>query len=322
MTVKAERLLDRPIIHHGMDESLGDNINGPSLIRAPSWAPHPLGRYYLYFAHHEGRSIRLAYADDLRGPWSIHRPGALSIENSMFPSDPSQITPGGRTDDDVADMGIIDYIPHIASPDVLVNEDNRHVILYFHGMVEDGNQKTRLAVSGDGINFDSQPALFDHFYFRAFFYADKVWVISWGGYLYRADTIRGPFERGPSILETAPVCLPSRILRHLALTRDGDRLHLFFSRIGDEPEVILHCEIALSPDWNQWSVGKPREILRPRAPWEGADLPILPSRAGAAHAPEHALRDPCVFHDTDGRTYLLYSGAGEQAIGLAELIGI
>ena len=71
------RLKTNPIIHHQMDDSLMTeaglfgyvNINGPSLIRVPSWVEHPLGKYYLYFAHHKGGSIRLAYADDPSGPW-------------------------------------------------------------------------------------------------------------------------------------------------------------------------------------------------------------------------------------------------------------
>ena len=41
----------------------GGNITGPTLIRAPSWVAKPLGKYYLYFAHHSGKYIRLAYAD-------------------------------------------------------------------------------------------------------------------------------------------------------------------------------------------------------------------------------------------------------------------
>ena len=40
---------------------------------------------------------------------------------------------------------------------------------------------------------------------------------------------------------------------------------------------------------------------------------------GCKHHPVHQLRDPFVYED-DGRVYLFYSVAGEQGIGLAEII--
>ena len=72
MTITATRIMEEPIIHPGMDARIGTNINGPSVIRVPDWLAKPLGRYYLYFAHHKGTFIRLAYADNLKGPWQIH----------------------------------------------------------------------------------------------------------------------------------------------------------------------------------------------------------------------------------------------------------
>ena len=73
--MKIHRLPTDPIITPALHDSLGGNINGPSLIRTPAWLPNALGRYYLYFAHHQGEFIRLAYADDLAGPWQVHAPG-------------------------------------------------------------------------------------------------------------------------------------------------------------------------------------------------------------------------------------------------------
>ena len=63
------RFETNPIIRPGMpglEGADGANINGPSLIRVPAWADKPLGKYYLYFAHHGGKYIRLAYATALR----------------------------------------------------------------------------------------------------------------------------------------------------------------------------------------------------------------------------------------------------------------
>ena len=67
MDFRIERL-SGPIIVPNMDARMGTNINGPSLIRAPDWLPTPPGRYLLYFAHHNGTYIRLAFADAIEGP--------------------------------------------------------------------------------------------------------------------------------------------------------------------------------------------------------------------------------------------------------------
>ena len=80
--MKVKRFDSNPIIHLSMSPSLGGNVNGPSLIRAPSWLSDPLGKYYLYFAHHAGSFIRLAYSDYLEGPWSIYEPGTLHLSSS------------------------------------------------------------------------------------------------------------------------------------------------------------------------------------------------------------------------------------------------
>ena len=77
---------------------MGSNINGPSLIKVPEWVKNPLGKYYLYFADHKGKYIRLAYSDKLEGVWKIYTPGALKLEETYFDE-------------------------HIASPDVHVKHD-------------------------------------------------------------------------------------------------------------------------------------------------------------------------------------------------------
>jgi hypothetical protein len=90
-----ERVLDGPILHVGMSERLTRladeeghaNINGPSLIRVPEWIEDPLGTYYLNFAHHKGDHIRLAYADRVEAPWTIHEPGSLALVDSLFPTE-------------------------------------------------------------------------------------------------------------------------------------------------------------------------------------------------------------------------------------------
>jgi hypothetical protein len=52
--------------------------------------------------------------------------------------------------------------------------------------------------------------------------------------------------------------------------------------------------------------------------WEGAALPAKPSIRGIAPGAVRELRDPAIFVEA-GRTYLLYSVAGESGIAIAEL---
>ena len=80
--MRIARLPGNPIIRPHMDARMGTNINGPSLIRVPHWLKDPLGTYYLYFADHKGHYIRLAYADQLEGPWRMYEPGTLQLEQS------------------------------------------------------------------------------------------------------------------------------------------------------------------------------------------------------------------------------------------------
>ncbi len=75
-----------PIIHQAMHPSLGDNINGPSLIRVPDGIKGALGQYYLYFSHHKGQHIRLAYAEHVEGPWRIHPCGVMPLSTSPVPA--------------------------------------------------------------------------------------------------------------------------------------------------------------------------------------------------------------------------------------------
>jgi hypothetical protein len=94
--IEVKRLQDNPIIHHTMDASLLEevgkygyvNINGLSMIKVPPWVKEPLGKFYLYFAHHKGDYIKLAYADKPEGPWRIYSPGALHVEDSLFARTP------------------------------------------------------------------------------------------------------------------------------------------------------------------------------------------------------------------------------------------
>lgn len=295
-----QRLCNGPIIVPDMDGRMGDNINGPSLVRAPSWLDQPLGRYYLYFADHKGTYIRLAAADELCGPWRMHEPGSLDLAQSHFPTTFAEV-PGHR-------------YPHVASPDVHVDEAAREVRMYYHGQMPDVPQVTRVAVSSDGLHFKAREEILANPYLRMLPPAatglDAWYGMAMPGVLYRSDDGLGGFERGPQLFGDDT--------RHCALlVRDGT-LWVVWTRVGDAPERLLLTPIPMEGDWRGWEAGEERELLRPEEPWEGAGLPLEPSIRGFIPVPVNQLRDPGVFEE-DGRTYLIYSVEGERGLGLAQL---
>ena len=281
-----ERFTTNPIITPNMDARMGDNINGPSLIRVPDWLRDPLGRYYLYFAHHHGSYIRLAYADDLAGPWQTHEPGVLDLADSHFQR-------------------------HIASPDVHVDDEQRRIRMYYHG-VTDAGQKSRLAISPDGLRFTARPEILGTSYFRVFEWRNRHFALAMPGQLYRSEDGLGRFEPGPTLF--------TENMRHSALRLAGDTLSVFYSNAFDCPESILVSNVELNEDWESWQESRLEMVLGPEHEYEGADLELAPSKRGAAKTRARQLRDPCIFEE-DGQTYLFYSVAGEHGIAGAAAVG-
>lgn len=302
MPVKVRRFPGNPIITSELflDKKDGHNINGPTLIRVPSWVDKPLGKYYLYFGHHSGRYIRLAYADDLAGPWKLHEGGVLPLDQLPVKMD------------------------HISSPEIMVDEQAGRIILYYHGTVRENpppanpgkwsGQLTFAATSRDGITFQPGSEVVSSFYLRVFRYQDRIYGLckdgNVGGQLCRGKDPLAGFEKGVSILPNS---------RHFALLPRGDTLWVFFSRAGDCPEQILLTRFNLKEDWSKWaeSAPPPVAVLKPEEIWEGINYESKPSKWGSS-VEVRELRDPYVFEDS-GKLYLLYSVAGEMGIAIAEL---
>jgi len=299
--LRISRLPQNPIITPSHDPRIGENLNGPSLIRVPEWLPKRLGNYYLYFAHHQGQYIRLAYAERLQGPWTVYAPGALPLDGTPC-------------------------FGHIASPDVHVDEAKRRLVLYYHGpalrreqLAGDpltarypflGGQRSFVAFSQDGIHFASQREVLGPSYFRVFRHGGWVYALGMPGIFLRSRDGITNFESGPVLF--------SRDQRHTAVLVAGDTLYVFYSQAGDCPEHILCATIDLSVDWLAWQASEPVSVLLPETEYEGVDLPLEPSRRGAIHARARQLRDPAIFQE-DGRIHLLYSVAGESGIAIGEL---
>ena len=277
-----------PIIRPNMDDRMENNINGPSVIRVPEWVANPLGKYYLYFAHHQGTYIRMAYADRLEGPWHMHRPGVLNLSDSFFGS-------------------------HIASPDVHVLDETQEIRMYYHGccLPEPPHQFTRVATSQDGLNFTAHPAILGTSYWRVFKWEKYWYTLEMPGRFRRSLTGISDFEEGPFLFTPE--------MRHSAVQLKGEILTVFYSNAGDCPEQILQATINLELDWSQWQVSKPGMLLTADTEYEGVDCKIEPSKRGSVHHRAHQLRDPCIFED-EGKTYIFYSVAGENGIAIGELI--
>jgi hypothetical protein len=288
--IRARRLENNPLITFKSSKTLKGNINGPSVIKVPSWVPKPLGKYYMYFGHHSGKHIRLAYAEHLKGPWKVHEPGTLKLSQAKA------------------------FRGHIASPDVHVDTARRKIIMYFHGPAKGRRgQWTGVASSGDGLNFEASDEILGKFYFRvwrrgkAWYALAKNWNSGWGE-LYRSSDGMTKFESRGNFLQR---------VRHSAVLVRGDRLVIFYSRKGDAPERIVAATVDMRPDWRKWQPSEVMEVLRPKADYEGVKYPVKPSKYGSATR-VNQLRDPCVYEE-EGKLYLFYTIAGEMGIAMAEL---
>ena len=231
-------LTDGTLIDVDNSPQLGNNINGPSLIKVPDWIANPLGQYYLYFAHHEGRYIRLAYADELTGPWKIHSPGTLQLSQSLF----CQSAP--KEEDMLPEVlsmiaeGIDGDYPHIASPDVHVEEQTQRIKMYFHGRLDNGTQKTRVAYSTNGLDFKVEPELLGDSYFRVFGLEGNYYAIALGSTLYRSADGVTDFVSGPRLTD--------QNYRHGAIFQSKNEVFVIWSRAGDRPECLLLSKIPIN----------------------------------------------------------------------------
>lgn len=323
----------------------GENINGPSLIRIPDWIPaseraHPSAVYYLYFAHHAGDYIRMAWATDVEGPWTLYQTGV------QVPLGDRGVLDNGGTVLDFG-MGIEIEENHLASPDVHIDDENQQIIMYFHtgsSTFFNGNeinsQNTWVSTSDFGLEFLAgvRPVRLGPSYFRVFSHGGELYSVDNSGWPRRAldpnnpwqptsdyyddDTIPTLWDRHPDRVLQDPIPVPRADLRvrHSAVRVVGDELQLFYTQRGDSPERVLLSTIDLSVPFEDWTMSYPgEEILQAEPGWEGGQFPAEPSETASAPEDVNQLRDPGIFEDSDGSVYLIYTGRGEDALGLVLL---
>lgn len=352
-----EPLIDaRSFIEAGLSAKEGRNINGPSVIRIPDWmAPadraHPDAKFYMYFGHHGGSYIRLAWASELTGPWKFARMDPTTPEGDRgvlgFEDTANRITRLGPGEH-------LHIYNHMASPRVFVDHANQRFALFFHapsginrrdGTIDRIQQRTLVALSHDGLDFRGgiQPVFIGTGYLDPFVFQGRTYGFSNEGYLHRApagttlendgwwqptenhdfgdflwERIDSPIRRNH---ENAPGQRAGNP-RHFSHRIAGQALHLFFHRRGDMPESILLTRMDLSVgDASEWNCTYPPElVLSPETDWEGIGYPLGPSTSGSATGVRE-LRDPYILEE-DGGIFLFYCGAGEEAIGLAEIFPV
>jgi hypothetical protein len=313
MPIQVVRSKNNPIITPESDERIGGNINGPSLIRVPDWVQNPLGQYYLYFAHHQGKFIRMAYADQVTGPYTVYTPGVLAIEDTPI-------------------------LRHVASPDVHIDHDNQKIYMIYHGSGFEGEkpdyigQLSLYADSNDGLSFTSEETCLGPSYMRIFSWEGYTYGFGAGGgrNMWRTKNIHELFEKGPQLpidgedftdLSDTSENIDKNVYRtrHPGLHVRGHELDIYYSNVGDHPERIKRTTVDLRPDWTEWKGSAPVEILHTGTDYEGLHLPNGPSSGGASHEPVHQVRDPYIFIEGKHK-YLVYSVAGEKGLGVAEII--
>jgi len=279
--MKVPRFDENPVIRPQVDDRTGDNVNGPSLIRAPDCVTAPLGRYYLCFGNHQGNYIRLAFAGRLEGPWRIHGPGVLDLSDSFLDA-------------------------HIASPVVHVIDEAREIRMYHHGAqrADPPRRTIRLAISHDATNFTARLEILGSSCWRAFRFRGYWCTLEMPGTFRRSVTGVSDFEGGPRLFTPD--------MRHSAVRLNGDTLTVFYSNAGDCPERILVTTVDLHDDWLKWRAEPPETPPAGESDYEGAERPPEPSGRGLTADRVHQLCDPCVFEGEGGGVSFIFRGGRKR----------
>ena len=243
LNIEIRRLLDDPIIYPDLDGGIGTNIQGPSLIEVPDWVPRPLGRYYLYFADHKGSYIRLAFADELDGPWSIHPPGALDLDRSHFLATPAPVSDEERARLEAAPSrgeGVPSALftatqPHLASPDVHVRRDRRR-----HAAVL--RRRNRLFVFWSNVGYNQERILLSTIELSDDW---RNWTAEGQREVLRPEWAWEGAElpRDPSVRDAINIRVNQ--IRDPAIYVENDRVYLLYSVAGEAgigiAELSLRC---------------------------------------------------------------------------------
>ncbi len=326
----------------GYPETDADNINGPCLVKLPDWLPHSErisanANYYLYFAHHHGKYIRLAWAEHLEGPYQ------LVTQSTIVPNPQETVLSLSTVKMQNDEMRING---HVASPCVIVDHKNKIFKLFFHayGLPTKTNkrmgQKTFLATSSNGLYFGKNvsPVSLGDSYFTPFNIRNRWYAFSNGGFLYRApsagetvipfnyDYTKDLWERKSRFFKEALEVYskerkldPAIGVRHLSQWINGNTMYVFFSSRTDTPERIYWASVDISDeDFRKWHIRHVELLMQAEKDWEGGHLKPRIAVGGYAKEPINEVRDPFIFND-NGQLYMFYCAGGERGIGMVRI---
>ena len=109
-----------------------ESICNPCCIKVPDWKIKKLGKYYLYFADHRGKFIKMAYSNNISKDWKIYKKKILKVNQFK------------------------DAKHHIASPEIYLDKKRKIFYMLTHSYskkIKKG-QWTYLSSSVNGITFN------------------------------------------------------------------------------------------------------------------------------------------------------------------------
>ena len=288
----------------------GININGPCLIRVPSFIKNPLGKYYCYFAHHAGKYIRLAYSDKIEGPYKIYKNGTLHIKDTTG-------------------------FNHIASPDVHIDCNKQQIIMYYHCPYNNNitPQSTLSAISSDGLNFISNNSNIIYPYFRKFTYNNFDYGLAMKKDFKKHNTTEIPYfglswKSAPATNQKSVTAVLKKVNNNwieigniLPFSRHAcimitDKIYILYTTVGDNPEHIQICELLINR--NNIQTNNSKKFIEPDTEFEYDNIHSKPSVYGVTYDNVKELRDPYIFNE-NSNYYLLYTIGGEKGIAIAKI---
>ena len=312
---KISIIIDKKIFNKNDLDLDGDNINGPSLIKVPKFIKNPLGQYYLYFADHVGKYIRMAYSNIITGPYTLYKNGVLHLDN----------IPG---------------YGHLACPDVHIDyKTNKQIIMYYHCPFNNKitPQSTFHAISYDGINFISNSNNIIYPYFRKFIYNNHEYGLAMKKDFIKNTMVNIPnfgisWKSSPSIDQKSVTAVLKKnkenwieignilpFSRHTCVLVYNNIIYVFYSIVGDNPEHIKVGELIINEKNNNCNILNIKSIIKPELDYEHNNTQLIKSKYGGTKEFLRQLRDPYIIKD-EKDIYILYTVCGEKGIAIVKII--